>query len=60
MRGWNTFLSALHLEGFFISGGFVTRSVWWEDGAVKMIDQRVLPQTFEIVSYKSDRSHVVL
>ena len=27
------------------------RTVWWEDGQIKMIDQRVLPLIFEVVSY---------
>ena len=27
------------------------RSVWWEDGALKMIDQRKLPAEFEVVSW---------
>jgi methylthioribose-1-phosphate isomerase len=30
----------------------MTRTVWWENGQVKMIDQRILPQVFEIVSYE--------
>jgi hypothetical protein len=29
----------------------MTRTVWWEDGQLRMIDQRVLPLAFEIVSY---------
>jgi methylthioribose-1-phosphate isomerase len=31
----------------------MTRTIWWEDGQVKMIDQRVLPLRFEIASYRS-------
>jgi methylthioribose-1-phosphate isomerase len=27
------------------------RTIWWEDGEVKMIDQRILPLRFEILSY---------
>jgi methylthioribose-1-phosphate isomerase len=30
----------------------MTRTVWWEDGQLKMIDQRVLPQVFDVLSYK--------
>jgi methylthioribose-1-phosphate isomerase len=29
----------------------MTRTIWWEDNAVKMIDQRILPLVFRIVSY---------
>jgi methylthioribose-1-phosphate isomerase len=29
----------------------MTRTVWWEDDQVKMIDQRILPLRFEINSY---------
>ena len=29
----------------------MTRTIWWEDGQVKMIDQRLLPLTFEIASF---------
>jgi methylthioribose-1-phosphate isomerase len=29
----------------------MTRTIWWEDNTVKMIDQRLLPQVFQIVSY---------
>lgn len=32
------------------------RTVFWEDGALKMIDQRVLPARFEILSYKDHKS----
>jgi methylthioribose-1-phosphate isomerase len=27
------------------------RTVWWEDGELKMVDQRVLPLVFEVLSY---------
>ena len=29
----------------------MTRTIWWEDNTVKMIDQRILPLRFEILSY---------
>jgi methylthioribose-1-phosphate isomerase len=29
----------------------MTRTLWWEDGQLKMIDQRVLPLVFEVLSY---------
>ena len=29
----------------------MTRTVWWEDGQVKMIDQRALPEVFQILAY---------
>ena len=29
----------------------MTRTIWWEDNQVKMIDQRILPLVFQIVSY---------
>jgi methylthioribose-1-phosphate isomerase len=29
----------------------MARTVWWEDGQLKMIDQRVLPLVFEVFSY---------
>jgi len=32
------------------------RTVFWEDGQLKMIDQRILPGRFEILSYKDHRS----
>ena len=32
------------------------RTVFWEDNQLKMIDQRVLPARFEIVSYKDHAS----
>jgi methylthioribose-1-phosphate isomerase len=31
----------------------MTRTIWWEDGEVKMIDQRILPLRFEIAGYHS-------
>jgi len=31
------------------------RSVWMEDGVVKMVDQRLLPHTFTVVSLRSSR-----
>ena len=31
----------------------MTRTVWWEEGRVKMIDQRILPLVFEIATYDS-------
>lgn len=30
----------------------MTRTIWWEDDQVKMIDQRILPLRFEILSYR--------
>ncbi|RME09695.1 MAG: S-methyl-5-thioribose-1-phosphate isomerase, partial [Ardenticatenia bacterium] len=30
------------------------RTVWWEDGVVKMIDQRLLPHRFEIVAFDNE------
>src|SRR5215210_9301514 len=32
------------------------RTVFWEDSQLKMIDQRILPGRFEIVSYKDHAS----
>jgi len=32
------------------------RTVFWEDGRVKMIDQRILPGRFEVRSYKDHKS----
>ncbi len=32
------------------------RTVFWEDGQLKMIDQRILPGRFEILSYKDHKS----
>ena len=29
----------------------MTRTIWWEDDQVKMIDQRILPLHYEILSY---------
>ena len=29
----------------------MTRTIWWEDNQVKMIDQRILPLRFEVLSY---------
>jgi methylthioribose-1-phosphate isomerase len=31
----------------------MARTVWWEDGQLKMIDQRVLPRVFEVLSYSN-------
>ena len=28
----------------------MTRTVWWEEGQVKMIDQRTLPEVFQILA----------
>ena len=28
----------------------MTRTIWWESNTVKMIDQRILPLRFEILS----------
>jgi methylthioribose-1-phosphate isomerase len=35
---------------------FFMRTVFWEDNQLKMIDQRILPGRFEIVSFKDHRS----
>ena len=35
---------------------FFMRTVFWEDNQLKMIDQRILPARFEIVSYKDHES----
>lgn len=35
---------------------FSMRTVFWEDNQVKMIDQRILPARFEIVSYSDHKS----
>src|SRR6266540_4175860 len=35
---------------------FFMRTVFWEDNQVKMIDQRILPGRFEIVSYQDHKS----
>ena len=29
----------------------MSRTIWWEDDQVKMIDQRILPLHYEILSY---------
>ena len=34
----------------------MTRTLWWEDNQVKMIDQRILPLQYEILSYDDDRA----
>ncbi len=34
----------------------MTRTVWWEDDQLKMIDQRVLPLRFEVLSYSDHRA----
>jgi methylthioribose-1-phosphate isomerase len=34
----------------------MTRTIWWEDNQVKMIDQRILPLEFEILSYNDHHS----
>lgn len=34
----------------------MTRTIWWEDNQVKMIDQRVLPLQYEILSYTDYRA----
>ena len=34
----------------------MTRTLWWEDGQVKMIDQRILPLKYEILSYDDYRA----
>jgi methylthioribose-1-phosphate isomerase len=33
----------------------MTRTIWWEDNQVKMIDQRILPLHYEIVGYADYR-----
>jgi methylthioribose-1-phosphate isomerase len=33
----------------------MTRTIWWEDGQVKMIDQRILPLHYEILGYADYR-----
>ena len=33
----------------------MTRTIWWEDNQVKMIDQRILPLHYEILSYADYR-----
>ena len=33
----------------------MTRTLWWEDNQVKMIDQRILPLDYEILSYADYR-----
>jgi methylthioribose-1-phosphate isomerase len=33
-----------------------TLTVWWEDGVVRMIDQRVLPERFEVLSLTDHRA----
>ena len=32
------------------------RTIWWQDGQVQMIDQRILPLRFEIASYNDYRA----
>ena len=34
----------------------MTRTIWWEDNQVKMIDQRILPLQYEILSYDDFRA----
>jgi methylthioribose-1-phosphate isomerase len=34
----------------------MTRTIWWEDDQVKMIDQRILPLQYEILSYDDYRA----
>jgi methylthioribose-1-phosphate isomerase len=34
----------------------VPRTLWWEDHQLKMIDQRVLPLTYTVLSYDNDRA----
>ena len=34
----------------------MTRTLWWEDNQVKMIDQRILPLRYEILSYDDYRA----
>jgi len=49
------------LEGFLFNdpkdqhGARMTRTIWWEDDQVKMIDQRILPLRFEVQSYRDYR-----
>ena len=33
----------------------MSRTIWWEDNQVKMIDQRILPLHYEILSYADYR-----
>ena len=33
----------------------MSRTIWWEDNQVKMIDQRILPLHYEILSYNDYR-----
>ena len=33
----------------------MTRTIWWEDNQVKMIDQRILPLHYEILGYADYR-----
>ena len=33
----------------------MSRTIWWEDNTVKMIDQRILPLRFEVLSYADYR-----
>src|SRR5215211_2426636 len=35
---------------------FSMRTVFWEDNQLKMIDQRILPGRFEVVSYSDHKS----
>ncbi|HTE18740.1 MAG TPA: S-methyl-5-thioribose-1-phosphate isomerase, partial [Armatimonadota bacterium] len=32
-----------------------TYTVWWEDGSVRMIDQRILPERFEVLTFTNYR-----
>jgi methylthioribose-1-phosphate isomerase len=34
----------------------MTRTIWWEDNQVRMIDQRILPLKYEILSYDDYRA----
>jgi methylthioribose-1-phosphate isomerase len=34
----------------------MSRTIWWEDNQVKMIDQRILPLQYEILSYSDYRA----
>ena len=46
-------LSDHNMKVLIDSGAIDVRAVWFEDGKVKMIDQRILPHQFQIVEFTS-------
>src|SRR5512139_1598711 len=46
------------LGGLFLfpRGSHMTRTIWWEDNRVRMIDQRILPLHYEILGFGDYRA----